>query len=919
MPKGIKQIKHTAGQFFSNMSSRKLVVIAANQNNTFEVAEWAQGTNDNDKNSVKWLLEDGNRNEILLQFANRGPQVNILNIPPKMCGANNNYYIEATFSGEIDHTSDTGMYVRGFITPAIVSTQWRDVSNKPLAKDKPIAFGDDVILHAETQGLCKSKLVVKVYHRNWGGDVPIDVFNDVDCIKGEINLLIQDTHAWYDKVWHLSEHEFYITVEAKEVTGLIKDTTPHGDTFHARYLRMNNTLLNVPKTLPPKNLTPAKTGDNDLNIRKYEPCGFTHIEIKDDDDRVVLFDEGKLQQKGQMQNNFAISEQIFYDFDKSEIRGDAKPVMDKLGNYLLESPYVPVELGSHTDSRGTDVYNMALSERRAQAAVKYLIGKGIASDRIVAKGYGKTSPVVPGDNLSEAEHQKNRRTTIKYRIFENDGESLIYETIGPDSTKKRKIDITIKNFKIDGCIRSGKEKHTTDVKVIEQTSIDDSKNPTHTLSLQGELIHTEVYANLAKAKLFPYYYIWPIRVKTDNFLFFINSCRYFSNKGKPSVLIKVYPDIKWTLTFFLNLTNDLSIKWQDAPKEKIHEYQQKAGKIGAERRWKQKDASFGFSLKSEWNKEGEHYGANNEVKTEFETKIKRLYDLFASLGNIADGITNTTKGRIRNIGFKGMPMTFEVKPPNVKLQAIWMLKRAHEKKQAVEKVGTQIAVQLSADPLIGLEMTVDLLALAVGAVAGAVTDGMGSEKAVEIYNTIKSKMKEGISGGDDELGGSLSADIYIDLVLSGTITASANFTFNTVGDGTDTSLKLETAAKLKAEIKAGSYIKATMTVLSVTAQGYFEMTAGGNASVTFGHSLQATNEGLFYRPQLGFDGLNVEYTLVVKASLSTKKMASSSDQHTLYDQHGEQNGLIPKFDVIKSLEEVSGLSADIYIVRYENN
>ena len=68
--------------------------------------------------------------------------------------------------------------------------------------------------------------------------------------------------------------------------------------------------------------------------------------------------------------------------------------LDKLVETLNDNPNIVIELGSHTDSRATDEYNNDLSRRRAQSVVNYLIEKGIARDRLVAKGYGESTPKV---------------------------------------------------------------------------------------------------------------------------------------------------------------------------------------------------------------------------------------------------------------------------------------------------------------------------------------------------------------------------------------------------------------------------------------------------------------------------------------------------------------------------------------------
>ncbi|WP_233165768.1 OmpA family protein [Pedobacter sp. ASV12] len=106
-------------------------------------------------------------------------------------------------------------------------------------------------------------------------------------------------------------------------------------------------------------------------------------------------------------------ENIYYDFDKSNIRKDAAIELDKLVKIMKENPTIWIELGSHTDSRGNDKYNMKLSQARADAAVSYIISRGIDKVRIKAKGYGETrllNQCANGVECTEEQHQLNRRT-----------------------------------------------------------------------------------------------------------------------------------------------------------------------------------------------------------------------------------------------------------------------------------------------------------------------------------------------------------------------------------------------------------------------------------------------------------------------------------------------------------------------------
>ncbi len=135
---------------------------------------------------------------------------------------------------------------------------------------------------------------------------------------------------------------------------------------------------------------------------------------------------------------------IFYDFAKWDLRPESMVSLDNLVETLNDNPNVTIELMSHTDSRGTPADNLELSQKRAQSVVDYLISKGIAADRLQAKGYGESQPKVVdekvvaeqsflklGDVLTEAfinqlsspelqekAHQVNRRT--EFRVLSTD-------------------------------------------------------------------------------------------------------------------------------------------------------------------------------------------------------------------------------------------------------------------------------------------------------------------------------------------------------------------------------------------------------------------------------------------------------------------------------------------------------------------
>lgn len=125
--------------------------------------------------------------------------------------------------------------------------------------------------------------------------------------------------------------------------------------------------------------------------------------------------------------------EVQYAYDKADLlvddRINSKDSLDYLYQTLTDNPTIVIELQAHTDCRGSDKYNKALSQKRAQSCVDYLVSKGIPADRMVPAGYGETTPRAPGlecetiDKMAtteekEAAHQKNRRTQFRVLSFD---------------------------------------------------------------------------------------------------------------------------------------------------------------------------------------------------------------------------------------------------------------------------------------------------------------------------------------------------------------------------------------------------------------------------------------------------------------------------------------------------------------------
>jgi outer membrane protein OmpA-like peptidoglycan-associated protein len=132
-------------------------------------------------------------------------------------------------------------------------------------------------------------------------------------------------------------------------------------------------------------------------------------------------------------NQSIVLKDIYYDFDKSSLRPESNKTLASLVEILNVNPGIIVEFGAHTDSKGDDLYNEKLSQRRAESVVKYLKKEGINKERMVAKGYGESQFIAPNSHPDGSDNpegrQLNRRTEIK--------------VIGKTDIEVRKKDVSI--------------------------------------------------------------------------------------------------------------------------------------------------------------------------------------------------------------------------------------------------------------------------------------------------------------------------------------------------------------------------------------------------------------------------------------------------------------------------------------------
>ncbi|MGO3183417.1 MAG: OmpA family protein [Aequorivita sp.] len=916
MAKGVNKIIMYKGLYYTNKSNSltSQVTIKPDKTVSFRVHDWLDGTTKEEKaQEVYWMRQTNDRKTILFKVKSSGYS---LTIPKKQCGPYA-YYVEASMSGNRDFKNQAGIYVNGYSEKLIKSSQWRAKPEGANIKNgKPIKYGSLVYLYLNTEGLNGDSITIEIYNQAFGADDFIHRYTNVRVKNGEVLLKIGNTSAWMAKINHIEGvEEFYI--KAKKGNTYIKDHL--GDDKHAVYLNVKKELISNEEK-PSENLTPTKIFKPQVNAERFEPCKFDEIIItapKEQNGKMITKSETVFKNGQKLTKAKATTEHInrtaHFTFNDSSIAPDAQKILNNILGFLLGHKGTRMTMSGYACVIGSKDYNTKLSQLRSDAVKNFFVSGGLDADRIISKGRGEYNIQSADDynKRNEKVYKDARRVDISFTFAGHDANSIIFEMIAPSNDKMITLDAIGLDTK--DCYRDS-DKHKTEI-IIKSLDNKEHKG-------SGTSLRFPVRSTLSTLNLAPLNYIWPkynALIRDDSaaiYLAHIHSCRYYSDKTNPTLKIIAYPDIRWTLKFFLNLTNDLSVKWMNMDPKEHKDLQKKSGKIGAENRWKQKDASFGFSLKGEWDKPANNYTESDEFKYEYETKFKKLYDVFSSVGAMADGITNKTKGKARSISPKGIPVSFEVKPPNLDLTGIWNLEKV-KNDQKDEKIGTTIDISLNANPLIGLEITIDLLgALIFG--AAAITGA--SVGVTRLYQQIQGKLKSGIDVGDDERGFKANVDIYMDLIISNTINTSIGFNFNTAGKTESGSeFKIEAENRLKVELKVGVKLKGELVIAVMKAEAYFEASASAEASITFGHGVKYDKTGLFYQPKLGFDGLNAEYIVYISVGLALKIAKDKNKINTERDKkwiiaEGEYKNVISPFDVIEELEELFDMSSKIPLI-----
>jgi peptidoglycan-associated lipoprotein len=156
------------------------------------------------------------------------------------------------------------------------------------------------------------------------------------------------------------------------------------------------TVTPAPKALEPQEATPTVNEDA---ARKAE------------EERLARLREQEEAQKLKAEIEAFESTHIYFDFDKSDLRPEARAVLEKKAAWLKVNSQFKVTIGGHCDERGTSEYNLALGEKRAKAAAKYLSALGVSTEKMTSISYGEERPAEQGHD--EEAWAKNRRDEFK--------------------------------------------------------------------------------------------------------------------------------------------------------------------------------------------------------------------------------------------------------------------------------------------------------------------------------------------------------------------------------------------------------------------------------------------------------------------------------------------------------------------------
>lgn len=850
MAKGVKKIKVIKGNYYPKMSvPGQRVTIVPNQDVTFQVDEWLPGTTAEDKKKpVIWMRQTNDRKIIIYQAPSATGYT--FRIDKQYCGSYQ-FYIEASFSGKRDAKNNTGLYVKGWCEPKIITSKWttqRGSKNsiKNQNKTKFISYGHIVYLNLTTEGLNGNTLTVELWNQQTAkADKLIHVYNNVQVIDGEVNLKIENTYSWMAHVDNIQNvEEFYIKVKDSASKKYIKDNL--GDELHGIYLNVKNKVITTNANVS-KNQTPTKVYKPDVNSVRQEPCKFevikiTESEVKDgkaSNTTVKIFDNGKGIRKVQ---SAALQERIertiYYKFDSTVIDKNGEAILNNVLKFLLEHKDSTMNLSGYACVIGKQNYNKGLSQRRADVVKKFFADGGLDPRRIISVGKGEIDPTddkMGRDNIkykNEKDYENNRRVDISFVFNAHDAQTVNYEVVAPTESTKKELTIDIAGFETNECFRDSKSKHKKQTLMVDVGQAIDAGDTKQTFTTPS--FRYKVYSNISRLNVAPIKYIWPSATNPNQFHMHVHSCRYFSNEKRTTVLIKAYPDIKWELAleFQVNVSN---YKAANMPPGNIYAKHQEKARQAGYKRYRLNETgkvpiSIGVGLSAEWDAGREKRSFTNE----FSDKIEIVAKMIATAVNIVQNAINYAQSAAKETA---IPVGFNVRYPKFTVVGKWYLERVNERAN-LSVIGE---VGFGFKPLIGAEVVIDIIGAAIAVASYGAT---GNPAAARIINKFR--------GGLEKLGASVTftATFYGELEMM--VDALKIDSINGINMQGKTTIggKMGATIELSISVEVG-------TVKGTKVKPIATFKAAAKADSYFGGDfvIDSDTTGLFIQPVLKFSGV----------------------------------------------------------------
>ncbi|MDR3285901.1 MAG: OmpA family protein [Prevotellaceae bacterium] len=221
-----------------------------------------------------------------------------------------------------------------------------------------------------------------------------------------------------------------------EYTVVITDTEKNDKIFEATVTNGSKYLVFVKtnKDYQIKTFAPDYT-ENSETLSTIDVPNFSELHSKIYLDKIVIIEEPEptiVVTEGDSAKMMLIEiKDIFYEYNKSRLTEKSKKELDKYVEYFDEYPEMVVEIGAHTDARGSVASNNKLSEARAKSVVDYLVSKGVAANRLESRGYGKEDLLIKNAK-TEAEHQANRRTVFRVLTLGLHAENIVIKKISAE-------------------------------------------------------------------------------------------------------------------------------------------------------------------------------------------------------------------------------------------------------------------------------------------------------------------------------------------------------------------------------------------------------------------------------------------------------------------------------------------------------